>query len=173
MLGHAFAIHSSKLRIKMAEGLAAIGLAGNIIQFISFTFVLISKTKELHQSTSGALNENVDIKMISEDIKAFSGKIVLSAGSSTRLSEIAHRCDAIAQELLDAIAKLQGKQHVLGSGTTSTKWQNFRKALKSVWSKANIEELKARLKLLRGQVMMHLISDTRYTLLALAQTRAH
>ena len=145
----------------MAEGLAAIGLAGNIIQFISFSFVLVSKTRELHESTSGLLNENIDLKIISQDISALSNGITSSARSSRRLSEIAHHCDTIARELLDAINRLN-KQHVPGSGKVPTKWQSFRKALKSVWGKAHIEELTLRLARLRDQVNMHLVSETKY-----------
>ena len=144
----------------MAEGLAAIALAGNIIQFISFSFVLVSKTKELHQSVSGTLSENVDLEIISQDIRTLSNSITASARSTRRLSEIAHRCDTIAEELLDAISKLHHKD---GSRTGSlpTRWQSFRRALKSVWGKAHIEELKARLGALRDQVTMHIVSDTK------------
>jgi len=145
----------------MAEGLAAIGLAGNIIQFISFSFDLVSKTRELHQSASGLLNENIDLKIISKDIRIISNSITSSARSSRRLSEIAHHCDTIARELLDAIDRLN-KQHVPGSGKVPTKWQSFRKALKSVWGKAHIEELTSRLAQLRDQVNMHLVSNTKY-----------
>ena len=160
MLDHAFAIYSSNLRFRMAEGLAAIGLAGNIIQFISFSFVLVSKTKDLRQSASGTLAENVDLKIITQDIRAFSSGITSRAGASAQLSEIASRCNAIAEELLDVIARLD-KQHVSGSGKAPTRWQSFRKALKCVWGKEQIEGLKARLALLRDQVTMHLVSDTR------------
>ena len=159
---HAFATHSKKNNIKMAESLAAIGLAGNIIQFISFSFVLVSKTRELHQSASGTLDENVDLNMVSRDIRTFSKKINSTTGSSpTRLSEIATRCDTVAIELLDALAALKRSHNVLGPEDIPRRWQSFRKALKSVWGKAHIEELKARLALLRDQVTMHLVSDTR------------
>ena len=144
----------------MAEGLAAIGLAGNIIQFISFSFVLVSKTKELHQSVSGTLNENVDLEIISQDIRTLSKRITASACSTRRLSEIAHRCDTIAKELLDAVTKLHRK-YGPRSGNLPTRWQSFRRALESVWGKAHIEELKARLGALRDQVAMHLVSDTK------------
>jgi len=145
----------------MAEGFAAIGLAGNIIQFISFSFVLISKSRDLRQSTSGALDENVDLKVISEDIKIVISRINANSNSPTRLSDVAHRCVNIAQELLDAVAKLQHKQHMPGSGKTPTRWRSFQTALTCVWNSTRIEGLKMRLEQLRDQVIMHLVSDTR------------
>lgn len=145
----------------MAEGLAAIGLAGNIIQFISFSFVLISKTKELHQSASGALHESVELSVVAQDIQTFSRNLNLKASPSKQLSEIALRCEAIAGELLGAIAKLQHKSNLNGSGKAPTTWRSFRKALKCVWDKPHIDDLKVRLERLRDQVMIHLVSDTR------------
>ena len=145
----------------MAEGLAAIGLAGNIIQFISFAFVLVSKTKELHQAASGASNETVDFSIVARDIRFLSGKIVSSGSSSQQISDIAHHCDTVAEELLGAIAQLQPKQRLLGSGKPPTRWRSFRTALKWVWGKAHVEELKARLEWLRDQVTMHLVFDTK------------
>jgi len=145
----------------MAEGLAAIGLAGNIVQFVSFAFVLVSKAKELHHSASGALEENVDLTIISRDIRFLSSNIAVTGGSSQQLSAIAHRCDTVAEELQLAIAQLLPKQHALGSGNVSTKWRSFRTALKCVWKKADIEEMKRRLESLRDQVTMHMVSDTR------------
>ncbi|KAH6865513.1 hypothetical protein BKA58DRAFT_413238 [Alternaria rosae] len=144
----------------MAEGLAAIGLAGNIIQFISFSFVLLSKSRELRQSVSGALNEHVDLTIVSQDISALSSRLTLNAASPSRLCNIAERCNIIAEELLDAVSGLQHKQHGTRSAKSTTRWQSFRKALKFVWGKAHIEELQARLELLRNQVTMHLVSDT-------------
>jgi len=144
----------------MAEGLAAIGLAGNIVQFVSFTFVLVSKTKELHESASGTLNDNVDLSIIAQDIRSFTNRLTSNGRSSGRLVDIARRCDTIAHELLDAITKLQHR-HGARSGNAPTRWQSFRQALKSLWGKAHIEELKARLGGLRDQVTLHLVSDTK------------
>jgi hypothetical protein len=145
----------------MIEGLAAIGLAGNIVQFISFSFALVSKSTEIRQSASGLSNEIVDFNIISEDIRTFSRGLLSNAASSKRLSDIAKHCDTVAEELLEAISQLRDKQQVSGSGKGPTRWQSFRKALKCVWEKGHIDELKARLELLRDQVTMHLVSDTR------------
>ncbi|KAI4643120.1 hypothetical protein J4E93_007189 [Alternaria ventricosa] len=149
----------------MAEALVAISLAGNIIQFISFSFVLVSKTKELYESASDALDKKVDLKIISQDIRALSSGITsrAGAGAPARLSEIASRCNIIAKELLDAIAKLD-EENVPAFGESPRKspqiWRSFRKALRYVWKKEYVEELKARLESLRDQVTMHLVSDT-------------
>ena len=122
--------------------------------------MLVAKTKELHESSSGVLNDNVDLNIIAQDITSFTNRLTSNGRPSVRLVDIARRCDTIAHELLDAIAKLQHK-HKPGSGTAPTRWQSFRQALKSLWGKAHIEELKARLGGLRDQVTLHLVSDTK------------
>lgn len=147
----------------MIESLAAISLAGNIIQFISFSSELLSKSREIYHSASGISNENVDLKIISQDIGRFSDQILSDARSSGQFSNIASRCKIVAVELLNAIEALQpkSKDQTEGSQKAPTKWQSFRKALQSVWEKQRVEELKSRLDRLRDQVTTHMISNTR------------
>jgi hypothetical protein len=142
----------------MAEGLAAIGLVGNIVQFISFSYALISKSAEIHKSATGLLSESLDLDVVSHDLRNLTREI---ACSSERLRDIASRCRIISDELIHAISQLKGKQQGVTSGGRPTKWQSFRKALKSVWTKGHIDELKSRLELLRDQMTLHLVSNTR------------
>lgn len=51
------------------ESLAAISLAGNILQFLNFTGAAISKTRQIHASTSGTLKEHDDLEGITTDLK--------------------------------------------------------------------------------------------------------
>lgn len=151
----------------MAEGLAAVGLAGNIIQFISFSSGLVSKTREIHQSTSGVSNELVDLDSVSNSLKSLTKPFliknlvanshVIKVHVSPQLRQIAERCSDAADELLEATVTL--KHRGKSSNQAPTKWQSFRKALKCIWKKEQIEALKMRLQLLRDQVSLHLVSD--------------
>jgi hypothetical protein len=142
----------------MAEGLAAVGLAGNIIQFISFGSELLSKTAEIHNSASGASSTFVDLDYMSESLKSLI-KPFLDHSNTTRLRGISERCNDVADQLLGVIASL--KVHSRSTTQGPTKWQSFRKALKSIWKKEQIDALKLRLQLLRDQVSLHLVSDTK------------
>ncbi|KAF2026984.1 hypothetical protein EK21DRAFT_102841 [Setomelanomma holmii] len=141
------------------KGLAAIGLAGNIVQFISFSSVLISKSREIHQSASGACSESVSLTIIAKDIRTFSNQ-VLSSGKIGHYSELAKHCVEIAEQLLGAIQNIRARRPTSGLPQAPMKWQSFRKALKYVWTKDQIEELKARLGGMRDQIMMHMIADS-------------
>jgi hypothetical protein len=143
----------------MAEGLAAIGLAGNIIQFISFGSALVSKSREFHQSASGISTELVDLELVSRNIKRLNAQILAKINTSTELCDVAKSCNAIADQLLGAISEI--RNDIKPSHRTPTRWRSFRKALKCIWKKEQIEDLKSRLVLLRDQVALHVVSDTR------------
>ncbi|OCK84564.1 hypothetical protein K432DRAFT_282313, partial [Lepidopterella palustris CBS 459.81] len=129
------------------EVLAAIGLAGNIIQFIDFGGKLISKTAEIQKSGAGALADNINIETATNDLALLSTKLHDSAKSTgdTALQELCQSCNTVATELLTVLGtiKVHGKQH---------KWKSFRKALQSVWSKDEIALLEQRLARFRDEL---------------------
>ncbi|KAF2029738.1 hypothetical protein EK21DRAFT_100963 [Setomelanomma holmii] len=142
------------------ESLAAIGLAGNIVQFISFSSILISKSREIHKSASGVTSDTVDLKLISKDLRKFSSRVLSSNNSNGPYAEIATQCDEVAKTLLAAIKAIETKRSSSGPRDRPSKWQSFRKALKYVWLKDQIEDLKSRLEMLRGEMMMHMMSES-------------
>ena len=48
----------------MLDPMAALGLAGNIVQFVDFSIKLVGKVHEIHKSVDGALAENLDIEIV-------------------------------------------------------------------------------------------------------------
>jgi len=138
------------------EIVAAIGLAGNIIQFVDFCGKLISKTAEIYKSGAGALVENVDIETATDDLALLSTTLQDSANSAddTALRELCQSCNIVAKKLLSALnkVKVRGKQQ---------KWKSFRKALRSVWSKEDIASLEQRLARLRDELNLRVVVDLR------------
>ncbi|XTI87333.1 putative WD-repeat protein [Cenococcum geophilum] len=136
------------------EIVAAIGLAGNIIQFVDFCGGLISKTAEIYKSGAGALVENVDIETATDDLALLSTTLQDSTNSAddTALRELCQSCNIVAKKLLSALnkVKVRGKQQ---------KWKSFRKALRSVWSKEDIASLEQRLARLRDELNLRVVVD--------------
>ena len=91
----------------MADGLAAIALVGNIIQFISFGSALLSKSREIRQSASGLSSELVDLEHVSKDIKRFSNQLLTAQYGSPQLHDIAKSCAAVAGELSSATTDIK------------------------------------------------------------------
>ncbi|KAH7394877.1 hypothetical protein DE146DRAFT_615545 [Phaeosphaeria sp. MPI-PUGE-AT-0046c] len=142
----------------MAEALVAVGLAGNIIQFISFSSALVSKTKDIHKSASGVSSDLVDFDIVSSSLRDLIKPLLNNSNVSTQLYQIAERCKEVAEEILEATTDLKWCRNSSNQGPR--KWRSFRKALKSIWKKEQIDALHKRLQLLRDQLSLHLISST-------------
>ncbi|KAI9760768.1 MAG: hypothetical protein M1840_002214 [Geoglossum simile] len=138
------------------EVLAAIGLAGNIIQFVDFSGKLISKMAEIHKSGTGALAENINIETAANDLALLSTKLHDSANSAgdTALQELCQSCNIIATELLTVLDSVKVHEG-------QNKWKSFRKALRSVWSKEDIALLEQRLARFRDELNLRVAIDLR------------
>ena len=89
------------------ETFAAIGLAGNIVQFVHFTSTLLSETRELYRSTSGTSKKHRDLKTIADSLSQLSKKIKDDSTDDTGLSNLAEQCCQVAKDLLDTISLLR------------------------------------------------------------------
>ena len=138
------------------ETLAIIGLVGNIVQFVDFSCKLISKSTELYQSSEGALAETIDTEAATNHLVLLNKRLKNTAGttSDATLESLCKSCGNAADKLLAALdkVKVKGKQD---------KWKSVRKALRSVWSKEEIEELERRLAKFREELNLHVVVDLR------------
>ena len=139
------------------DPLTAIGLVGNIVQFVDFGLKIVSKAHEVHNSSSGALSENVDTERIATDLIELTTSLEavesLAAGD-VRLQNLCTSCNEVANELLMVLGKLN-------AGATRTKWKSVRKALRTVWSKEKIHELEKRLTCFRDELNFRIVVDIR------------
>ena len=139
------------------EPLVAIGLVGNIVQFIDFSSKLISKTTEGYRSADGALVDNARLEAATNDLLALNKQIDCNpstGGTSLAILSLCSSCNDIAKELLAALAKLKAEGG-------KSKWKSFRKALRSVWSKEKISEIERRLSTFRDEINLHIVVDLR------------
>ena len=135
------------------EGLAAVGAAAAVVQFIGYGFKVISKGNELRRSTNGALEENEFLESVAGDLKILLDRIKQSSKPASQAVQN-FRDDGLklANEMLTALEELKIK------GLPS-KWKSLRKALKAVHSKAKIESWAERLNTLRDQFNTHVEID--------------
>ena len=140
------------------ESLAALGLAANIIQFVDFGHKLFSESRALYKATDKWVEESAELEIISKALKRLSNDLIAIPSSTMPHSEdgagllpLAKRCQAIADELLVAVNKLQ----VIGG---KGKWQCFRTALKRVWKSGQIDAMTRRLDSIGGHLATCLIN---------------
>ena len=143
------------------ETLAIIGLVSNIVQFVDFSGKLISKSVQLYRSTEGALAENIDIETTTNHLILLNNKLKGDATTTNDgvLESLCKSCGTVADELLAALenVKVQGKQR---------KWESIRKALRTVWSRGDIEELERRLARFREELNLYVVVSLRCVFLS-------
>ena len=131
------------------DPLSALGLAGNIVQFLDFTWNLITETKRIVTSADGVSYENRLLETIMDDMQELTKSIAPSPNSSPQLKKLAAECAAISSDILSALASLKAKgQH--------THWDSFLLALKQSWRKGKVEKLASRLGRAHSQLSSHM-----------------
>jgi hypothetical protein len=147
----------------MLDPLTALGLAGNIVQFVDFTIRLFEDAHKIHKSAHGALQENLDVETVAKTIRILQMKLRLPRGHSmiadgkaeNSLEQLCSSCDEIAEELLEVLGKLK----VQGN---KSPWKSMRQAIKSIKGKAVVAEICGRLKRSQEALELTILVDLRY-----------
>jgi hypothetical protein len=131
------------------EPLTALGLAGNIVQFVDFACKLFEGARTIYKSASSSSDEYAVLHVIATDLSRLSGEIMVSPEHPEGLRCLAAEAESISQELLGALQKLklQGQK---------TKWKSFIIALKEAWNRDKVNEIAGRLSALQSQLNMHI-----------------
>lgn len=143
---------------------SALGLAGNIVQFLDFGCKLFSKAKDIHRN--GSIAEHTDMLAVTDDLRRYTMKLhkglrptgtlqLALSEDDTAFLDICDGCLKVAEELEQVVKTLQlpGRP---------SKWKSFRQALKSVCGKERLTELKTRLDLYNEQVNRRLLASVQY-----------
>lgn len=156
------------------DPLSALSVAASIIQVVDFAGNIVSKGKDLYKSSDGALRENTEAETVTVRLREMTMKLkdsqIFLQGSSAnapvgpqmskpeelQLQEICDECLSISEQLLLHLSKLKVQM-----GQESRKWKSFRQALKTVWSKPDLDGLARRLGELRNELDTHLLVSLR------------
>jgi hypothetical protein len=116
------------------DPLSALGLAGNIVQFIDFGSKLVCKGRQIYKSSDGALEQHVDLEATTNDLVLLSAQIEPSKyrnqESDHQLKEeavllkLTTACNDVALTLLTTLnsIKVTGRHR---------RWKSVRQALKT------------------------------------------
>jgi DNA repair exonuclease SbcCD ATPase subunit len=145
----------------MAE-LAAIGLAGNIVQFVDFGFKLSRDFKELYQSAEGGKAKHLELEDLMTDLESLCQKLQKTTGPATQddeeLRDLARACAKLARELLAMLEKVKVNKE------RNPKLASLKQALKNIWKDKDISALEERLGRYREQLNQRLVYILRYVL---------
>jgi hypothetical protein len=138
----------------MAE-LAAIGLAGNLVQFVDFGFKLSRDFKDLYQSAEGGKAKHLELEDVTIDLESLCQKLQESTSPAPQddeeLRDLARGCAKLARELLAMLEKVKVNKE------RNPKLATFKQALKNIWKDKDISDLEQRLGRYREQLNQRLI----------------
>ena len=149
------------------DPLSGLSVASNIVQFIDFGLKVVTKGRKIYRSVDGTLAENSDLEVVTSDLLILQSKLQCLPPISNKdgvgmddteaFKKLSNSCAELAGKLLQKLnmAKAQGRFR---------KWKSLRQALKSVWSKGEIEEMASRLSGFRGELQLHLLMTLRFVL---------
>lgn len=147
------------------EPFSAIGLAGNICQFLDFGGKILSQGREIYQSVDGSAPRNVELIVVYSDLSSLASRLGQPTNQATsvpantgdeQLRLIAQSCYALAKELLSALEKLK-----VDPNQSHRRWKSVRQAIKSVWKEDQIQDTERRLGTFRQQLLLRLLSILR------------
>jgi hypothetical protein len=108
------------------------------------------------------LSENEQLAYVIKDLKSINARLKHHEKSSYRnrdeqtLEELSYRCSAIVDVLLTKLDKLKVEK-----GVKFRKWKSFRQALKSVWTKEELDKLAEILSGYRNELEFHVLLSMR------------
>jgi hypothetical protein len=162
-----------KEAVMVLEAFAAIGLAGNIVQFVDFSCKLFSESREIYSSASGVTNEATDLLTITKNLEEYCVSLSTNAlGPRTpsnsfpkpllpklehelALRKLVEESRDAAQELLKIIEKVRAKN-------PNSKWDSFQACLKGIMKREKIERLAERMDSFRLQLIIQLEAMREY-----------
>ncbi|PMD34400.1 hypothetical protein L207DRAFT_468687 [Hyaloscypha variabilis F] len=160
------------------DGLSALSVAASVAQFIEFGCSLVSKSKEIYESTRGLPKVYVEAENATNRLLELSRRLTTSleiekqsmhsdSSDSDPLKIICEECVKLSEKLLKKLEKLR-----LADGQNKRHWKSFRQALKTVWSKSSIDEIAKRLQSYRTELDSHILISLseRFTRLNVLET---
>jgi hypothetical protein len=143
------------------ESLAAVSLAGNVVNFLEFGLDIVSTAKEMRRTHDGALLRHNDLEVATRDLLLIQTQMecCLSANSVASglgqtdidLVKLLESSNALARSLLE---RLNMAKSIGGL----RRWKSMRQALKSVSSKQEIDDMAHRLSDFRSQFQTRILS---------------
>ena len=135
------------------DPLSAVGVAGTIVQFVTFASTLISKSTEIYNSASGSSTEVLDLHHVSQHLQQLSNKLTVASSEEVSVFRAAKQdCEKVS----DLVEQLKLKDGA------SRQWKSFRAALKVVCHGHEIARLEGRLERTQNAVTLQLNVEARY-----------
>jgi hypothetical protein len=142
------------------DPLSCLGIASSIVQFVDFGLRVVSKGKQIYRSVDGSLAENLDLEIVTNDLLVLQAKLQCfrtAASSPQSDSYNANAFETLSRACADLAVRLLERLNMAKAQGRFRRWKSLRQALKSVWSKQDIEEMANRLHRFRSELQLHIL----------------
>ena len=143
----------------MAETLAIIGLASNIISFIDFGLKLFSGIGTVRDSLHGTTPEIRELDQILEDVRRLNARVIEQKSIAQNLSKeelrilnMVNECENVATEIDKVIKNLRVRH-----GARSKTLESGRVVIQGLWKRGDIERLQDRLDRLDQRIRQNIV----------------
>ncbi|KAF5489811.1 hypothetical protein CGCS363_v011736 [Colletotrichum siamense] len=131
------------------DPLTALGLVANIVPFIEIAAKVLKTAKEIHDSESGGLDDNINLEKYATQLEQHCDDLLDPdspdlIGDDKELFDLATDCQKLARDLLVVLDRLKPADR-------SSKWQSLKSAAKNLWRSTDKEMLEKRLESCRSQ----------------------
>ena len=131
------------------EFIATVATISSFVTLVEFSTKLVSRTVEISRSGDGALDSNNAIQNAADHLLLLKNEVegaADSAGDMT-LKNLCKDLTLSATKLMDALKPLKA---------SGGKWNTVYKAVRSLWSREEIQDLERQLASLRAQMNLHI-----------------
>jgi len=155
--------------VRTMEAIAALGVAGNVIQFLDYGQKLVSTSLDIYKTGTGASTSNREsetllkdfvesIDTVSENLLLYDERLevkLLQATAQNGLQDIVDDCRGLAAELLGRFEKLKLQRK-------PGRWKSSVRAVKCMWQESELVELQKRLSRYQSQFEWRILLSLRY-----------
>jgi hypothetical protein len=151
--------------VVMAEIIAGLSLAANILQVLDFGGRFVSTAWKIHKEDDSALHEYSTLHFTAHKLLELVDQIEpTETGQDPAVLSIVQQCQKAVKRLLDCLKSLDLKtDELLGTSVSGQKkrWDAIRLSLKIFWKKNDIESLQRSFTEVRDQLISHLLVSIR------------
>lgn len=139
----------------MAEALAALGIACNVLAVVDFTWTLLTEAREIYKADTGTSDNVIFLETIVNDIKDLDGRLADSHTEDESLQKLILASREIASQLSAALTSMKTKG-------CASKWKSFKAALKEVWGDDKVRSMAEKLGSIQRRISRHVLRSIRY-----------
>ena len=150
------------------DPISALGIAGNIVQFVDFGIRVVSKSCHIYRSADGRLSEDLDLEVVTSDLLVLQSRLQMplqcstaNAGTESQIIDDAQALQALCEACAKLSVNLLEKLNMAKAQGRYRKWKSLRQALKSVWSKEDVNNMRRNLEEFQNQLSLRILVSLR------------